>query len=168
MKTLVAFQIGRGGRFNNGGFLSVESFNKTINNYLENDCFEKEGFWCNQNGESLELAVDNDGVGRVEFDGEYNTIYVKEFKDCDNSEISTIWDDSFGYDFYLKQLDIQDFAILRAFNLKSSDVFWSDDLTNTIDAEGNGIEEISEEVYYEEENGYDYQEVNNKYYRKEI
>lgn len=164
MKTLVAFQIGRGGRFNNGGHLSVKSFNTPINDYLVEHCFLIDDVWRDQNGESLELDHDNNGVGRVEFDSEYNTIYVKHLEDCDYKEICVIWDDEYGYDLYLEELNIKDFEILRKFKVKAEDVFWNeDDIFDTCSAEMNNIEEISEEEIYDVDN---YEEINGKFYTR--
>lgn len=95
-ETIVAFHIGRGGRFNNGGHLTFLGEGK-ISDYTE-DCMNPvmidensdsdqpeliednspEAEWTDYNGNSVGLtnAEYQSGIGRINIDLEYNTTYT--------------------------------------------------------------------------------------------
>lgn len=109
MKNLVCFHIGRGGRFNNQGHKTyrsdIESFQELLD-YYANDLFEytedeegnplpdeeccikgRDGIVLVQGREAMESET-----GILDFDGDYNTTYAKELKDCTDEELQTIVD----------------------------------------------------------------------------
>jgi hypothetical protein len=87
---IVAFQIGRGGRFNNSGHLSYIGEND-INNFT-NDLFlsEDESEYLDLNGEKVGLLVENNGIGCIDIDGEYDTTYTCKVSDLNDNEIQAI------------------------------------------------------------------------------
>ena len=74
---IIAFKIGRGGRYHNNVFLSYIG-EKNINDFTD-DLFlnEDETFFTDGNGRDL-LAVDNDGTGKINIDNGYNTTYARK------------------------------------------------------------------------------------------
>ena len=137
--TIVAFKIGRGGRFNNQGHLSFLDVDKGIDKFTQDlfTKFENEdnfknrfGFsetndenqksildlltdynfdeleekfgitekmlgdeiYTNDNGNPVGLTVKEaeTGIGRIDIDGEYNTIYTCFLCDCDEKELNAI------------------------------------------------------------------------------
>lgn len=113
-ETIVAFHIGRGGRFNNGGHLNFLGEGK-ISDYTE-DCFapvkidensdsdlpelvddnSPEAEWtdCSGNGIGLTNAEYQSGIGRIDMDGEYDTTYTMRLGDIE--EDSKEWDAIFA------------------------------------------------------------------------
>jgi hypothetical protein len=87
---IVAFQIGRGGRFNNSGHLSYIGEND-INNFT-NDLFlsEDESEYLDLNGEKVGLLVENNGIGCIDIDGQYNTTYTTTVGQMTDEEVSAI------------------------------------------------------------------------------
>jgi hypothetical protein len=86
---IVAFHIGRGGRFYNSGHLSYLG-EKDINDFVENLFLnEDETMYTDGDGNEL-LEVDNDGIGRINVDGGYNTTYTCKVSDLDEQEIDVI------------------------------------------------------------------------------
>lgn len=92
---IVAFHIGRGGRFNNPGFITFLGF-KTIDQlHLDNDIFDnpEEGIITDANGNELCTIEDyNTGVCRIEFDTDYDTYYTKRLEDIRMDEAQLIYD----------------------------------------------------------------------------
>lgn len=109
MKNLVCFHIGRGGRFNNQGHKTyrndIEDFQELLRYYadelfertededgnqLSNEecCIED----CNGNVlvQGLEAMTGETGV--LDFDGDYDTSYVKDIKTCTDEELQIIVD----------------------------------------------------------------------------
>ena len=109
MKNLVCFHIGRGGRFNNQGHKTyrndIEDFQELLRYYADKlfeytededgnpladgDCRIED---CNgrvmvQGREDMESET-----GRLDFDGDYNTSYVKDIKACTDEELRIIVD----------------------------------------------------------------------------
>jgi hypothetical protein len=113
-ETIVAFHIGRGGRFYNGGHLTFLGEGK-ISDYTE-DCWppvkidensdsdlpepiddnSPEAEWtdCNGNSVGLTNAEYQSGIGRIDIDGEYNTTYTMRLGDIE--EDSKEWDAIFA------------------------------------------------------------------------
>ena len=86
---IVAFHIGRGGRFHNSGYKSYIG-EKNINDFTS-DFFlnREETFYIDCNGEEL-LAVDNDGTGEINIDNDYDTTYACKVSDLSEEEINII------------------------------------------------------------------------------
>lgn len=108
--TLVSFRMGRGGRFHNGGHLYFLDFNKPIRDYVNDDVFppmigEKidtdplaEFTDCNGNRVGLTNKEYEEGVGKIDLDGIYNTCYVTRLGDIDERELTAMLGDySFAY-----------------------------------------------------------------------
>ena len=109
MKNLVCFHIGRGGRFNNQGHKTyrndIEDFQELLRYYADElfeytededgnqlsneECCIKD---CNGNVlvQGLEAMTGETGV--LDFDGDYDTSYVKETEKCTDSELYAIID----------------------------------------------------------------------------
>jgi len=97
-KTIVAFHIGRGGRFNNAGYLRFEGVMPISEIVSRNDCHyfytdrDKKGRFCSphlidSSGEFALPMVDyNSGVGTLNIDNDYNTYYTKYAGDCSEEE----------------------------------------------------------------------------------
>jgi hypothetical protein len=86
---IVAFHIGRGGRFYNSGHLSYIG-EKDINDFVENLFLnEDETMYTDGDGNEL-LEVENGGIGRIDVDGGYNTTYTCRVWDLDEKEIDVI------------------------------------------------------------------------------
>ncbi len=86
---IVAFHIGRGGRFYNSGHLSYLG-EKDINDFVENLFLnEDETMYTDGDGNEL-LEVENGGIGRIDVDGGYNTTYTCKVSDLDEKEIDVI------------------------------------------------------------------------------
>ena len=86
---IVAFHIGRGGRFYNSGHLSYIGEN-TINSFT-NDLFlnESQTMYTDTNGNEL-LSVENNGIGCIDIDGQYNTTYTTTVGQMTDEEVSAI------------------------------------------------------------------------------
>lgn len=107
MKNLVCFHIGRGGRFNDQGHKTyrndIESFQELLNYYAD-DLFEytededgnplpdEECRIEDANGNVLVQGCEDIGseTGRLDFDGDYDTTYVKAIEKCTDSELYAI------------------------------------------------------------------------------
>lgn len=86
---IVAFHIGRGGRFYNSGHTSY--IGERIINDFTNDLFlnKDETFYTDGNGTEI-LEVDNDGTGKINIDYEYDTTYACKVSDLSEEEINII------------------------------------------------------------------------------
>lgn len=118
-ETIVAFHIGRGGRFNNPGHLSFVGEHK-IGDFTDNlwsptiidenaedgyiDDERPEAEWTCESGDSVGLtnAMVASGIGRIEYDGEYDTTYTMYLKDVEQD--SREWDAIFA----TKWIDAED------------------------------------------------------------
>lgn len=108
-EALVAFHIGRGGRFHNPGHLTYEPYTKSFADIVNGDS-KRWTFINNEDEEGNTLPDDewtltdsNDHVicegrdeieaetGRVSWDGEYDTDYVTRIKNCDENELELIY-----------------------------------------------------------------------------
>ena len=103
-RIIVAFKIGRGGRFNNGGHKSYKG-QYDISHFCdklfwtEEEEFQNEGEYLNQeikdecgNGVGLTVREMNFGIGRIDFDGEYDTIYTEYLDNLSEEEKRIILD----------------------------------------------------------------------------
>ena len=105
MSTIIAFKIGRGGRFNNQGHLSCLGETRGIG-YLpvfdelyphrcvddEYDLVSPRGEYTDGNGNGVGLfnADVECGIGRIDIDGEYESYYTKYADDLDEVELALI------------------------------------------------------------------------------
>lgn len=94
---IVAFHIGKGGRFNNSGHLSYIG-ELTINNFTD-DLFlsEDESEYLDLNGEKVGLLVDNNGIGTIDIDGQYDTTYTTTVGQMTDEEVSAVMNRGFGW-----------------------------------------------------------------------
>lgn len=103
----VAFKIGRGGRFYNPGHLSFYgemTFFELVSeqsNYLFIKDRDEHGRFCKKvliDGSGNIVSEDdiNGKTGRLDYDGAYNTYYVREMHDLNESERNAIREDR-GY-----------------------------------------------------------------------
>lgn len=104
----VSFHIGRGGHFNNPGFLTFsdeEDFQDLLRRCRDDLIYEFEDEEGNALPDADCKVYDTGGneilrgrdvieskTGRLDFDGSYNTSYVKEFNDLDEIEFGKVWD----------------------------------------------------------------------------
>lgn len=93
---IVAFKIGRGGEFNNPGRCTYTG-QHGISHYTE-DLFlvgedGENPHWVNESGRAVGLTLQESetGIGRINHDGEYKTIYTKLLSDCTGSELWLIY-----------------------------------------------------------------------------
>lgn len=97
---IVAFKIGTGGRFNSPGHLSYIG-EYEIGDFID-DLFlvkrDEKGKFCKPffvtfTGRVVGLTWDDvkTGIGRIDCDGKYDTIYAKRLKDCTDEELSLIF-----------------------------------------------------------------------------
>jgi hypothetical protein len=105
MNTIFKFKVGRGGRFYNPGHLSFEGVSKGITHtsefnslfppMLENgeEDLSPDAEWRDGSGNSVELtnAMIECGIGRINMDGEYDTVYTIYAKDCDDDEAALVF-----------------------------------------------------------------------------
>ena len=103
----VSFHIGRGGHFNNPGFLTFsdeEDFQDLLRRCGDDLIYEFEDEEGNELPDADCKVYDTGGneilrgrdvieskTGRLDFDGEYNTSYVKEFNDLNSTEFGEVW-----------------------------------------------------------------------------
>jgi hypothetical protein len=97
MKTL-AFQISKGGKFNNGGYLyykgvmTLDQLISHVDNSGKNLFFNEENgsyYDCNGN-EIIDAAAVATGLGELDFDGIYDTWYVTTLEDLSEKEVEAI------------------------------------------------------------------------------
>ncbi len=104
----LSFHIGRGGHFNNPGFLlfsDEEDFQDLLHRCGDDLIYEFEDEEGNALPDADCKVYDTGGneilrgrdvieskTGRLDFDGSYNTSYVKEFNDLDEIEFGKVWD----------------------------------------------------------------------------
>jgi hypothetical protein len=88
---IVAFHIGRGGRFNNSGFrtyLGEKNIAEFVNDLYLN---EDETMYLDHNGnEVLSMEDSLSGIGTINIDNDYDTTYTKSIDDCNEHEIELI------------------------------------------------------------------------------
>ena len=89
--TIIAFHIGRGGRFYNQGHKTFIKWGANINEYTE-ELFmtedEKEYMDCSNS--LVGLKVENDGTGIINNDNEYDTTYCVRLSEIDENEFNII------------------------------------------------------------------------------
>jgi hypothetical protein len=99
------FKIGRGGNFYNPGHLSFEGVSKGITHtsefnslfppMLENgeEDLSPDAEWRDGSGNSVELtnAMIECGIGRINIDNDYDTVYTIYAKDCSEEESNLVF-----------------------------------------------------------------------------
>ncbi len=105
--TIIAFHIGRGGRFSNPGhlqFLGAMRINETLDFY--NNCYPPrlgnsevnspypDAEWHDASGNGVELtnAQIESGIGRINLDGHFDTTYTTTVGNLSESEIEAVKD----------------------------------------------------------------------------
>lgn len=111
--TLMAFSIGRGGRYNNQGHLSFLDQDKSIAEYTDKlfitDRDSKGRFitpeYTDAGGHfvGLTLKEAETGCGSINIDGDYDTTYVCKLKDCSEEELRAILDSDRYYSTDVRQ-----------------------------------------------------------------
>jgi 2',3'-cyclic-nucleotide 2'-phosphodiesterase (5'-nucleotidase family) len=118
-RVIVAFHVGRGGRFNNGGhitYIGESNFTDLIglndsHLYYQDRVKGKfsKPYYSDCNGT---IIVDTDEygkeVGTLEFDTIYDTDYCKYIEDCNDSELELISNYT-GYKSYELELFLKEF-----------------------------------------------------------
>jgi len=90
-KKIVAFHIGRGGRYYNAGHLSYIG-EYEISHFI-NDLFIQENgeyFDGSENSVGLTEKEVETGIGRIDVDGLYDTTYCKFLDECNEEELELI------------------------------------------------------------------------------
>ncbi len=88
---IVAFHIGRGGRWYNAGFKTFIG-EKKIGEFTDDLFIYNNSYYidCNGNAVGLTCEEEETGVGRINEDGEYDTTYSQYLEDCSEEEIELI------------------------------------------------------------------------------
>lgn len=90
-ETIIAFHIGRGGKYNNAGFVTCEG-EKKIGDYTDglyaptnDDGEEIDGEYTDDCGCGVGLTTEEvkSGIGTICIDGEYDTTYTLQLSDID-------------------------------------------------------------------------------------
>lgn len=100
-RVIVAFHIGRGGHFNNPGFktylgeLNFQDLQRRAANFISYVDRDYRGRFQKStivNGSGNEVSDDDPKglVGRLDFDGEYDTDYCRYVEDCTDEELEVI------------------------------------------------------------------------------
>lgn len=173
----VAFHIGRGGRFNNGGHKTFNPYVKRIqdcytdkvvlNNLDDNDNVLPDEEWTLTDCSGNVLikgreAIDNEPTGILELDGEYNTDIVRYIEDCDDEEIRLIYKaytDGEVLDCDMVGYVCERLGLYRISNVKfyqtNATIFFTDG--TSLEYMWDGMEDVTEEEIKEllEENDID-------------
>lgn len=98
--TIVAFHIGRGGRFHNGGhvtYLGQEKIGKYIYDLFLNDeeNDENRGQYYDGGGHYVGLSVEDvaSGIGYINVDNDYDSTYCQKLADCTEIEMQLIYNE---------------------------------------------------------------------------
>lgn len=119
-KTIVTFQVGRGGRYFNGGHTTFyddcpighvhvvsEKLFSPVSHYDDDDCAvedeDPEAEWTDCDGHEVGLtnAMIESGIGIIDIDGDYESYYSKYLEDCDENELLIILED--GREYLIRQ-----------------------------------------------------------------
>lgn len=113
-KTILSFKIGRGGRFNNEGYLTFLDYDRPIKYYTDDlfgpikpgatpdddpiDDYSPDAEWTDDQGRSVGLtnAQYESGIGVIDYDGAYKTYYTKYLEDIDEKEAQVVLRDYIG------------------------------------------------------------------------
>lgn len=98
--TIVAFHIGRGGTFNNAGYLSYEgegSIDKYTADLFLTEKEPKQYMDSNGNEVGLTEKEKETGIGKINIDGRYDITYTIWLSDCTDEEINKILNTENGF-----------------------------------------------------------------------
>ncbi len=120
----VAFKLARGGEFFNPGHLSYDG-QKTIDYYTDSLSPAGEDsdspYWIKPSGGpvGLTLAESETGIGRIDIDGLYDTVYCKRLDDCTDVEMWLIYqqEPQLIVDYRSSYEDPQVVAVLHEFKV---------------------------------------------------
>jgi hypothetical protein len=99
-ETPCKFHLGRGGRFNNAGFLTFKGFDFLRHEW--DDLYPHGEYWAEETGKPAEVGAWDAGgnkisdddfgsdFGRIEMDNDFDTTYVRRFDECEDDELKLI------------------------------------------------------------------------------
>lgn len=98
---IAAFHIGRGGKFNNPGFMKFLGL-RDLTSFSSFICLS-EGEVFDNAGNALEISEEKylTGIGKLDFDGDYDTIICKMVDDIDDKEMAAVFKSD---DFYREDI----------------------------------------------------------------
>lgn len=98
--TIVAYHIGRGGKFNNAGYLTYIG-EGGINKFTEELFLTEKEPKVYEDGNGNETGLTEEeaatGIGKIDIDGIYDTTYTKWLSDCTDEEINKILNADNGF-----------------------------------------------------------------------
>ena len=111
--TIVKFNIGRGGKFNNQGhktFIGTERIDQG-DDYDSLFLNEETGEYLDCDGNSVELTKEEaeKGIGTIDLDGSYDTTYTKYITDINETELDILLSE----DHYIAQQVVQELCDLN-------------------------------------------------------
>lgn len=170
-KTIVKFHIGRGGRFNNPGhktFLGCEGIGESPE---FEDLFynKKEDFYYMSTGELYDSLTSEDvdsGIGIININHDYDTIYTKYIDNCDEFELAAIAEeDPYNLIELIKEANVFDNEDHIEILYELGKLKEAIEYENYIDSlYWTDILEITREEY---DNEFEACEMNGKYYKKQ-
>lgn len=134
--TIVAFHIGRGGRFNNDGhitFLGQHTIDEFVHDLFISD---DEGFYKTESGHNTGLTKEaaESGIGRIDIDGGYDTTYTMRVGDIDgySDEWNAVFRES-SFDAEQVQMVLEPFRAINTLEelacyLNTDTAVWEDAL----------------------------------------
>ncbi len=91
MKKVLKFHTGRGGRFNNSGYVQFVGFETITEGMTMNDLFEQEnGIFLMSSGNECDCQINEDGTGYVNEDHDYDTTNCVFENDLNEKQINAI------------------------------------------------------------------------------
>ena len=152
----------------------TELLDKAIENDGNNEYFERfnnwfplgELIWTTRNGDPVGLEVDNDGTGRIEIDGAYDTTTACHIEDCSDRELSLIYEEysNLVLEYLYTQFNEELIDVLHAFDLIAENLTYETRHYFDNDLCFFDIEIATEEDYLDDESG-DVKKVGDKYYK---
>ena len=113
-ETIVAFHIGRGGRFYNPGHKTFIGEKKITDFVQELFLNEDETHFVDSNGNDVGLTIveSETGIGIIELDGYYDTTYTCFLSDCSFEEMkiietSNLWNSQYLINSFLEHHEIE-------------------------------------------------------------
>lgn len=158
--SIVHFHIGRGGRFNDGGhktFVGVENLSEVISNRQDTFLYDEDedgntlpdSEWklTDEGGRVLLEGKDecNSSTGILDFDTIYDTEICKSLYDCDENELSLIFDAIMRYDSSAYYLTFDDVRLV-AHSQAAIDKFFGATFTFNCDPETVETQEQIEDI----------------------
>ena len=166
---LITINVGRGGRFYNGGHKSLIDSGKSIKDYIDDHLFfdEEKNILYDGAENKLDFEFNENGTGYINIDNQYNTVIVSLLSDLNPEEYYLIGDsDVWNAVELLELVGVKNAKILEKFNLLSKAC--NDQL---FDLEDYFIQEVSKETWEESNYGFeDYEDhqIGDQYYVREL